>query len=398
LSVVFSRSLRSIETDGYRPSGLAFVAALVLAAGWAAWFLFARVALIEVADTARLEVDQAAHSVDAPVAGKITASGLVLGREVTAGEVLAELETEPLRLAANQEKTKQAAFAPQIAALAQEIEAEERALDDHRRVVQAQVDESEARQREAQGAVDFADNEARRAGRLRTEGLTSEAEEVKAKTEAIQKRAVLDAARLATTRIHAEQRAAETERHVTIAGLRKELAQLEGQRQTSIATLEQLEHEIERRQIRAPVAGRLGDIGPLRVGSVVKEGDKLGAIVPSGHIRIVAEFLPAAAIARIRPGQTAHMRPDGFPWTQFGTLPAVVRSVANEPRSGRIRVELDVRAAADSAIPIQHGLPGTLEIEIDRVSPAALVFRAAGRRLSAPASSSSPGEPVAGRP
>jgi membrane fusion protein (multidrug efflux system) len=121
------------------------------------------------------------------------------------------------------------------------------------------------------------------------------------------------------------------------------------------------------------------------VGTVLKEGDKLGSIVPSGNIRIVADFLPAAAVARVRAGQHAKMRPDGFPWTQYGMLSATVRRVANEPRSGHIRVELDVDPDQGSPIPIQHGLPGTLEIEIERVSPAGLVFRAAGRRLAAPA-------------
>ena len=143
-------------------------------------------------------------------------------------------------------------------------------------------------------------------------------------------------------------------RRASIANRRKELAQLEGQRATSAATSVQLEHEIARRRIRAPISGRLGEIAPLRVGGVVKEGEKLGAIIPSGDIRIVAEFLPAAAIARVRPGQPARMRPDGFPWTQYGMLAATVRRVANEPRSGKIRVELDVEASQRSPIPIQH--------------------------------------------
>ena len=82
------------------------------------------------------------------------------------------------------------------------------------------------------------------------------------------------------------------------------------------------------------------------------------------------------------------MRPDGFPWTQYGTLPATVSRIASEPRSGLVRVELDVQKRPDSAIPIQHGLPGTLEIEVERVSPAELVLRAAGRRLAAPLRSS----------
>jgi membrane fusion protein (multidrug efflux system) len=158
----------------------------------------------------------------------------------------------------------------------------------------------------------------------------------------------------------------------------------------SAAALGRLEHEIDLRRVRAPVKGRLGDVATLRVGAVVKEGDKLGAVIPTGDIRIVADYTPGSAVGRIRPGQSARMHPEGFPWTQYGSLRATVERVANEPRSGRIRVELVVARDPGGAIPLQHGLPGTLEIEVDRVSPAVLVLRSAGGRFSAPASAHEP--------
>jgi membrane fusion protein (multidrug efflux system) len=383
--VVFSRSVRSIETDGYRRSGLVLALAFALTAGWTGWFVFARVAVIEVAETARLEVDQAAHGIEAAVGGRVTSSHLVLGQDVQAGDVLVELDAEPLRLTLGEEKAKQSAFAPQIAALGQEIAAEERALEEQRRVTQARVDEADARRREAETAAGLAETEAKRAARLFAENLASESDAVKAKADAEQKRAAADGTKLATTRIEAEQRAGETERRARLARLRADLAQLEGQKAMSAAAIQQLEYEIERRQIRAPIAGRLGEVALVRAGGVVKEGERLGAVIPAGQIRVVAEFLPAAAIGRIRAGQSARMRPEGFPWTQYGVLEATVRRVANEPRSGRIRVELDVVPKPDSRIPMQHGLPGTLEIQVERASPASLVFRAAGRRLAAPA-------------
>jgi multidrug resistance efflux pump len=383
--IVFSRSVRSIETDDYARSGLTLVLVFALAAAWTTWFLFARVAVIEVAEEARLEVDQAAHSVEATVPGRITASRLALGQDVKAGDVLVELDSEPLRLSLSQEQANQAAFLPQVVALKLQIDAEDRALEDERRVAQAKTEEANAHRREAEIAADFADNEMKRAARLRADGLASEADALKAKAEADQKRSLAEGGRLATLRLDAEHRASETERRAKIASLGKDLAQLEGQKAVSLAATKQLEYEIDRRQIRAPIAGRLGEVATLRVGAVVKEGEKLGAIIPPGNVRVVAEFLPAAALGRIRPGQSARMRPDGFPWTQYGMLDATVSHVASEPRSGRIRVELEVHVRPDSTIPVQHGLPGTLEIEVERVSPASLVFRAAGRRMAAPA-------------
>jgi membrane fusion protein (multidrug efflux system) len=47
-------------------------------------------------------------------------------------------------------------------------------------------------------------------------------------------------------------------------------------------------------------------------------------------------------------------------------------------------VELEIERDPESRIPLRHGLPGTLEIEVDRVSPAALVARSIGRVLTRP--------------
>ena len=63
-------------------------------------------------------------------------------------------------------------------------------------------------------------------------------------------------------------------------------------------------------------------------------------------------------------------------------MSATVSQVASEPRSGRVRVELTVNPGSAPLIPSQHGLPGKVEIEIERVSPAELALRSAGKMLS----------------
>jgi len=69
------------------------------------------------------------------------------------------------------------------------------------------------------------------------------------------------------------------------------------------------------------------------------------------------------------------MRLASFPWTQYGSLAAVVTRIAGEARDGKIRVELSVQPNSPSSIPLQHGLPGVVEIEVERVSPATLLLR-----------------------
>jgi hypothetical protein len=40
------------------------------------------------------------------------------------------------------------------------------------------------------------------------------------------------------------------------------------------------------------MSGRLGEVAVLRPGAVLKEGDKLGAIVASGQLALIAQFAP----------------------------------------------------------------------------------------------------------
>ena len=121
----------------------------------------------------------------------------------------------------------------------------------------------------------------------------------------------------------------------------------------------------------------------LQPGSVLDEGRKVGVLIPPGGLRIVAEFLPAA-LGRIRPGQKAWMRLDGFSWTQYGVVSATVEHSGGEVHDGRVRVELSVDDPASVPAPLQHGLPGTVEIQIETVTPAVLVLRAAGQLFTRP--------------
>jgi hypothetical protein len=69
-------------------------------------------------------------------------------------------------------------------------------------------------------------------------------------------------------------------------------------------------------------------------------------------LQIMTDFLPPAALGRIQPGQPAQLRLDAAP-----------------------------------PIPLQHGLPGIVEVEVDHVSPATLVLCTAGRLFTVPGTS-----------
>ena len=134
--------------------------------------------------------------------------------------------------------------------------------------------------------------------------------------------------------------------------------------------------------LRAPANGRVVEVAGIETGTFVGEGDRLGVVLAEGTLKAVATYPPSAALGRIKPNQPASLRLGGFPSAQYGSLAATVTSVSSEPRDGSVRVELAVHPDSNSRLPLQHGLPASAEIQIERISPAALVLRAAGKLVT----------------
>jgi membrane fusion protein (multidrug efflux system) len=192
--------------------------------------------------------------------------------------------------------------------------------------------------------------------------------------------AVAQAAALDVERVTREQQLARGTAEVRRAERRRALAQLAADRAATEAAVATLEQEIERRVLRAPTDGKIAEVTALRPGAYVGAGDRLAVVLPEGELRIVAQFDPSA-LGRLKPGQRARLKLAGFSWLQYGSIRGQVSAVAGELRDGKVRVEVAITDNA-SSVPLQHGLPGTVEVEVEDVTPFVLVLRATGRGLS----------------
>ncbi|HEX2076084.1 MAG TPA: HlyD family efflux transporter periplasmic adaptor subunit [Longimicrobium sp.] len=378
----FDRTLRSLERPDGRGLTITLAVALALLAAWTAWLFAASVPLYETTDQARVEVEAAAHPVAAAVDGRVVRSGLALGRLVAAGEVLVEIDAREERLSEEESRARLGALESRTAALRRELRREEEALRAQGGASQAAAEQARAQAREAELRAAAAERDAELARQLFAAGTASRAELDRAESEARARRASAQALALAATRAEAEGRVQGDDRRTRIAELQRQIAEAEGEASVERAVGRSLEHRGELRRIRAPVAGRVADAGPLSPGMVVRAGDTLASIVPDGPLRVTAEF-PAAALGRVRPEQRARMRLDAFAWTEYGRLEGRVARVAREPRGGKLRVEIVLSGEAPPAVPLMHALAGSVDVEVERVTPATLLLRAAGSRRRA---------------
>ncbi len=376
----FRRTLRLLDEE--RPQGwrTMLVVITALLAAWAMWFVFARVPVYESSASARIETAETAHSIDAPQAGRVVASSLVLGRRVHAGDVVVELEAEPLVLEQRELETKHRGLENEIDAVERELRIERIAAQ--QAIVASDLAESESKARydEGQAAATLAAEEFSRAERLHRAGLIGDLELLRSRAEEQKRRAGAAGLQVAVRRQRADDDLKEKERLARAENLQRELVSLRGQERSIVVNIERATGEIERRRVRTPISGILADVAALQSGAVVAQGDRLATVIAGGRLQVVASFKPNA-IGRLRRGQSGRLLLTGYPWQQYGAMRVVVERVASELRASQIRVELRLDSRP-SAIPLQHAQPGTVEIEVERISPATMVLRAAGRRAS----------------
>jgi membrane fusion protein (multidrug efflux system) len=360
---------------------VAAVLGTALLVAWTLWFFLARVALYETSRQARLEVAAAPHDIDAPVSGRILRSNLVLERQVAQGELLLEIDSAALRLERQAEVARVLAVAPQIAALERELASDEEAMRGEDRALAAEVSEARARQRASDAVASLKASERDQIAALHRQHVVAEVERQRTEADYERQTAESDAARAQVGRLGTEGGVRRSDRRAKIARLQAEIARLESARAEAASHIPILDEKIELYTVRAPISGRIGNMINLQPGAVVSAGTRLGTVIPSGGVRAVAFFDVATALGRVKPGQPARIRLFGFPWTKFGVLRARVERVGSEPRDGLIRVELALAAQQKARIPVEHGLQGSAEVEVEEVAPVALVLDAAGRYL-----------------
>ncbi len=380
--VDFAVSVLRLSQDRNAPTAWILALAVFLFVAWCCWATLSKVTLDEVSSEARVELDGATYPISSPLLGRVVRAALRVGQQVHRGDVLVELDSTPQALEITQGQVQAQGLEAQVGALRHQIAAERAAGSKEQ--VSAGLSEHEARDRieQARQAAQLATEDLARVRTLAAQHLIPARDLDKAESDERRLRAALSELTVAASRVPEEQAARSRERDARIARLEGEIATLEAQGENLAAETTRLGYEIQRHRIQAAIDGSIGEAATLHEGAVISEGERVGSIIPKGSLIIVAQYPAQAAFGRISPGQLATLRLDGFPWAEFGTVPAKVTRVAEEIRDGKVRVELALVGSASFRGVLEHGMPGRLEIAVERVSPWQLLLRTAGEWLT----------------
>lgn len=388
----FQRTLRSL--NGYESGtrgALVAVGAIALG-GLVIWATCAEIPVLEVSARGRLEPHNAVHRIEPPASGRVVRSLLDLDKQVSAGDLLVEFDAEEERLAMQQSQATATSLRQALAAIEAQIDNKREELEATRLADEAALREALAKEQELAPRLRLA---ARRDELARSSpaGATSELEKMErhAEKEVLEHSSrIQNLALVRLQREHAVRREALT---AEVLELERERLEMEGRLAELEVSIARSKYQIEQKLVRAPAAGRLVDVVELASGAYILQGTRIATVLATetAHIRVRTRF-PKETVGVVRPGQRARLELDGYPWTIYGTVPAVVSSVGTEPGinptpeaiPGSVRVELELSSAADPRIPLQHGLTGTAEVEVARVSPLRLLLRAIGEWEPAP--------------
>jgi membrane fusion protein (multidrug efflux system) len=366
------------------------------------WTLLAEIPLLKVSQRGRIEPHNAVHRIEPSAGGRVLRSLLELDKVVDEGDLLIEFDATEQRLDLARSNATVAALTRQLSMLEGQISSKQDELAASRRVDEASLEEAAARERELAPRRRLAEQREHLAANS-LPGSTSELEKLERQTEVEALEQSSRTQTLSRTRL-LHERAAQREALTTqLLGFERERLAIQGQLAELVIAIDRLEYEIEKRLVRAPAAGRLVDVVELAADDYIPQGQRLGTVLATGDapIRVRARFAKDS-VGIVRRGQRAQLKLDSYPWTIYGTVPALVSSVGTEPGlvatpeaiPGSVRVELDLQGSTDSRISLQHGLTATVEIEVARVSPLALLLRAIGDWSQAP--SPPPETPVPG--
>jgi len=170
--------------------------------------------------------------------------------------------------------------------------------------------------------------------------------------------------------------------------LRNQARELEAGLKSTDTRLKMAENQISLASVTMPVSGLVAEMKVSAAGELLTAGQMVATIVPDGVPLVVEAAVPNSDVGFVRAGIDGRVKVDAYPFQQFGTLPARVRTVLpGLGRDNNFTIRLDLLqttiASRDGDLPIFPGLAVEAELMTVRQRLINLVLESARRSRQA---------------
>ena len=349
----------------------------MLLAAWIVWALAGRVSIVAVSKRARFESGSAVRQIAVPLSGRIARIDIALGRSVRRGDVLLELDPSDAAI-------RRAKSVAEIDNLHRRIDAVTAQIAATRAKSEAQTNAAAAKLQQAREArieaAHLADIESAGAGRLdrlARQGLIPPPQATDARSRADAARAKERGLRAAEDEAAKQQAEVPSTAEAALRSLDSDRIGLQTQLTSEQASLQQADVDIERLRVRAPADGRIGSSAELRAGTFVEAGTVAASIVPA-EPRDVTAWFAVTDMPLMRSGQRATVWLESLGRGGRRRFPAAITGIERDASGSDFRVTLRLASAPPPRAGIDQGLPVTVTIDVQRLSPFEALLRAAG--------------------
>ncbi len=285
------------------------------------------------------------QTLESPINGQVVKWHVIEGEVVEEGQVLVDLgDTDPAYVEQLNEQLE--AIAARQRAARESITQYDNQLESMREVRDLTMDAMQAKLAMAnnevevakldlqgkQGALVAAEKNLTRKEQLAEEGLSSQREFEVAQMKEIKARADVASARAKLQKERSKVLSIKAERESKRAELQAKLADISSKRQDAESKLakenearSKIEVQLSRQAqmiVRAPRAGRIGDVIAFQGNEIVKQGDPLATIVPETETRAVEIFISGLDAALMHEGREVRLQFEGWPAIQFSGWPS----------------------------------------------------------------------------
>jgi adhesin transport system membrane fusion protein len=167
---------------------------------------------------------------------------------------------------------------------------------------------------------------------LLASGAVSEIDILKLEREATRARGEIDQSRAQISRIQVS--ISEAKRKITEAEqtfrnkIRAELNDVSAKRSSLTETSVALSDKVKQSTLTSPVNGKVSRLFYNTVGGVIQPGKEVMEVVPTDEVLVLETKVQIKDIAFLRPGQPAVVKLTAYDYTIYGTLDAMVESIA----------------------------------------------------------------------